>query len=146
MNALFEKMTEVESEISQEVGGIVLFGLFKPADAPQRWDVVVSADWVGPETTPAVAYVARKLQSRLDSEQLVSLSRVVALPPSEEFVQSVLRSVRVDHEGREVHGALFNGILMREAYIVTANPDNKPHSELPPQTTTVRGKERIRAT
>ena len=144
MNALFDKIKEIDREISNEVGGLVLFGLFKPEETPQRWDVVVSADWAGPEKMPALAYVAGKLQQRLSREQLLTLSRVVPLAPSEEFVQSVLRTIRVDHDGLEIYYRPFNGILMREAFIVTANPDSKPHAPLPDGTATLGAKPRIK--
>src|SRR5205823_4375841 len=67
-NALFEKIKEIEREISDEVGGLVLFGLFKPEETPY-WDVVVSADWVDPQSSPAIAYVVGKLQQWLSREQ-----------------------------------------------------------------------------
>jgi hypothetical protein len=130
VNRLFEKVKEVEAKISCEVGGVVLFGLFKPADTPY-WDVLVSADWAGPERAPAIYYVAGKLQAMLEPEQLIQLSKVVPLLPSEEFVQSVLKDVRVDHGGVEFYHRVFNRLLFDEVYIITANPDNKPHAPLP---------------
>jgi hypothetical protein len=130
MNMLFEKAKEAETEIAHEVGGVVLFGLFRPFESPY-WDVVVSADWAEPEPTQAIIYVARKLQERWEPEQLVRLSRVEALSPSEEFVQSVLKDVRVDHGGVEFYHRVFNRVLFDEVFIVTANPDNKPHAPLP---------------
>jgi hypothetical protein len=120
VNMLFEKIKEVEAKISRGVGGIVLFGLFKPADTPY-WDVLVSADWAGPERASAIYYVAGKLQEMLEPEQLIQLSKVVPLPPSEEF----------DHGGVEFYHRVFNRLLFDEVYIVTANPDNKPHAPLP---------------
>ena len=44
-NEFFEKIKRIGSEIDAEVGGVVLFGVFKPAETP-RWDVIISADWV----------------------------------------------------------------------------------------------------
>jgi hypothetical protein len=132
MNELFAKVKEVEAEISAEVGGVVLFGLFKPAETP-RWDVLVSADWAGAEDASAIYYVAGKLQKRLEPQQLIQLSKVVPLPPSEEFVQSVLKEAHVDHGGVEFYHRVFNRLLFDEVYIITANPENKPHAPLPPR-------------
>jgi hypothetical protein len=143
MNMLFEKAKEVETEIANEVGGVVLFGLFRPFETPY-WDVVVSADWAEPVHTRAIIYVARKLQERWEPEQLVQLSRVEALPPSEEFVQSVLKDVRVDHGGVEFYHRVFNRLLFDEVFIVTANPDNKPHASLPVDAATLSARARIR--
>ena len=134
MNEFFEKIKSIGKEIDTEVGGVVLFGVFKPADAPQRWDVIVSADWVGEDNTPAIYYVGRKLQERLDVEELVSLSRVEALPPSTDFVRSVLGAVRVTDEGARFEYRGFNGILMADAYIAIANPDSRSHAPLPVST------------
>src|SRR2546425_1730576 len=109
MNEFFEKIKGIGKEIDTEVGGVVLFGVFKPADAPQLWDVIVSADWVGEDNGPAIYYVAHKLQERLTVDELVSLSRVEALPPSNDFVRSVLGGVRVTDEGARFEYRGFNG-------------------------------------
>src|SRR5947209_19865439 len=109
MNELFEKIKEIEREISGEVGGLILFGLFEPEETPY-WDVVVSADWVDPQSSPAIRYVVGKLQQRLSREQILTLSKVVPLSPSEEFVQAVLRKVRVDHGNLELEHRIFNGL------------------------------------
>ena len=44
MNEFFEKIKSIGKEIDTEVGGVVLFGVFKPAVAPQRSD---AGSWVG---------------------------------------------------------------------------------------------------
>jgi len=134
MNEFFEKIKSIGKEIDTEVGGVVLFGVFKPAVAPQRWDVIVSADWVDEDGTPAIYYVAHKLQERLTVDELVSLSRVEALPPSTDFVRSVLDAAHVTGEGVKVEYRAFHGILMAEAYIAIANPDSRSHAPLPVST------------
>ena len=143
MSMLFEIAKEVEAEIADEVGGIVLFGLFRPFESPD-WHVVVSAEWAEPEHMRAIIYVARKLQERLDPKRPVHVSRVVALAPSEEFVQSVLKEVRVDHGGVEFYHRVFNKLLFDEVFIITANPDNKPHAPLPADATTFPRGARVR--
>src|SRR6266852_7070337 len=131
MNAFFEKIKSIGREIEAEVGGVVLFGVFKPADAPQLWDVIVSADWVAEDNGPAIYYVGRRLQERLDEAELVAISRIEALPPSTAFVRSVLDAVHVTGEGAKVEYRAFHGILMAEAYIAIANPDSRSHASLP---------------
>ena len=134
MNGFFEKIKSIGREIEAEVGGVALFGVFKPAERPQLWDVIVSADWVDEDGTPAIYYVGRKLQERLDETDLVSLSRVEALSPSTDFVRSVLDAVHVTGEGVKVEYRAFHGILMAEAYIAIANPDSRSHAPLPVST------------
>jgi hypothetical protein len=143
MNEFFEKIKSVGSEIDAEVGGVVLFGVFKPAETP-RWDVIVSADWVDEDGIPAIYYVAHKLQDRLDVEAMVSISRVEALPPSNDFVKRVLDAVRVADEGTYFEYRAFNGILMSEAYIAIANPDSHSHAPLPVSTAQIRARARTR--
>jgi hypothetical protein len=145
MNEFFEKIKSIGSEIDAEVGGVALFGVFKPAETPQRWDVIVSADWVGEDNTPAIYYVGRRLQERLDVEELVSLSRIEALPPSNDFVRSVLDAVRVTDEGAYFEYRAFNGILMTQAYIAIANPDSHSHTSLPVSTAQIRARASIRS-
>jgi hypothetical protein len=135
MNEFFKKISSIARDIDTEVGGVVLFGVFKPSETPQRWDVIVSADWVTESTAPAIFYVAGKLQGRLDEEELVSISRIVALPPSSDFVRSVLDRIRVSDEGTELQYCVFNGIPMNEAFIAIANPDSHSHAPLPASAT-----------
>ena len=143
MNEFFEKLKCVGREIEAEVGGVVLFGAFKPAERP-RWDVVISADWVGEDNIPAIYYVVPKLQERLDVEEMVSISHVEPLPPSNDFVKRVLDSVHVTDAGAYLEYRAFNGILMSEAYIAIANPDSHSHAPLPVSTAQISARARIR--
>jgi len=131
MDEFFDKIKSIGSEIEEEVGGLVLFGVFKTADTPHRWDVLVSADWVGEDNAPAIYYIGHKLQDRLSVEELVSISRIEALPPSSDFVRSVLRTVRVTGGGEYLEYRVYNGISILEAYVAAANPDAHSHSPLP---------------
>jgi hypothetical protein len=145
VNEFFEKLRVVEREIEAEVGGVVLFGAFKPMENLQRWDLIISADWVEEDNNiPAIYYMAHKLQDRLDVEELVSISRVEPLHPSSDFVMSVLKAIRATGEGAECYNCMFNGILMAEAHILAANPGSHPHASLPTSATQIKGRARVR--
>ena len=143
MNELFEKIKSIGNEIDAEVGGVVLFGVFKRAETP-GWDVIISADWVGEDNIPAIYYVVPKFQERLDVEEMVSISRIEPLPPSNDFVRAVLNAVRVTDEGAYFEYRAFNGILMSEAYIALANPDSQSHAPLPVSTAQISARANIR--
>jgi hypothetical protein len=143
VNQFFEKIKSIGNEIDTEVGGVVLFGVFKPAETP-GWDVIVSADWVGENNIPAIYYVVPKFQERLDVEEMVSISRFEPLPPSNDFVRAVLNAVRVTDEGAYFEYRAFNGTLMSEAYIGIANPDSHSHAPLPISTAQIGARASIR--
>jgi hypothetical protein len=60
-----DKFTRVESRVARDKGDFVLFALVLREDAPDRWDLVASAPWVGDDKQRAVEYLVDR--SRLSS-------------------------------------------------------------------------------
>jgi hypothetical protein len=129
---LLHKLQAIDQELREETGGVVLFGLFERDDSPGRWDVLVAADWVVPHVTPAVAYVARKIQQRLTPAELESLSGVVALPSSDPSVRHLLAGTLRVHGRTLVEQCTFNGVRVTRAWIFTADLDNRSLFQPPP--------------
>jgi hypothetical protein len=125
MNEPIEKFKAIEKEIADQRGGLVLFGLFKREDSPGKWDVVISAPWVGKSRREALDYVIGVMRSQLSPEEMISLSRIVVLKPSEEFVKEVNSIVRVEHGRAELRDVVLNGMAMTHAYIITSRPEDR---------------------
>lgn len=115
-----ELFAAIEREISQEKGPFTLFGLFQREDSVNYWDLVVSAQWIGTDERPALDYIVAKLNKYLSEADLLKLSRIVILDPSEPFVQTITSIVQVEHGRIEFKNNIFNGIPMQEAIIFTA--------------------------
>ena len=68
-----EKFAELESHIAEEKGPFALFALFMREDAPDRWDLIVSAPWAGDDKRSVVDYFVSQIKSRLGEQGLTSL-------------------------------------------------------------------------
>jgi hypothetical protein len=129
---LLSKLQAIDQELREETGGVVLFGLFERDDAPGRWDVLIAADWVGPNVNPAVAYVARKIQHSLTPDELVLLSGVVALRSSDPFLRQMLAGTLRVHGSTMLENFVLNGVLITRAWIFTADLDSHSQFQPPP--------------
>ena len=55
--------------------------LFMREDTPARWDLIVSASWLGDDKESAFDYIVARVKSRLGERDLTSLSRIVVVDP-----------------------------------------------------------------
>jgi hypothetical protein len=123
MKELLEKLTTIEREVSADKGDFRLFALFLREDSPDKWDLLVSAPWADDDPPGASDYLARLVQSRLETDELLSLSRIVVLPPGNPSLMALVRTIHVQHGRVETRESNFSGIQIRHAYIVTANAE-----------------------
>src|SRR5438067_6589780 len=98
---LTEKFAELESRIAEEKGAFALFALFMREDAPDRWDLIVSAPWVGDDKRGAVNYFIAQIKSKLGDRDLTNLSRIVVIDPQDTAVQNLNRAIQTEHGGVE---------------------------------------------
>lgn len=115
-----EKFTRLESQIAQERGGFTLFALFMREDVPDRWDLIVSAPWVGDDKEAAVSYLVDQIKSRLGEENLTMLSRIVPIGSDDPAVQRLNRTISTEHGSVEVRDSNFFGLPIKHAYIITS--------------------------
>lgn len=77
MNLLAQKMMTVEQELAAEQGDFTLFALFLRENSPGLWDVIVSAAWIDENREEGLNTVVAKVNSCLEKEELLTLSRIV---------------------------------------------------------------------
>ena len=123
MEQMVEKLALLEREVSSEKGEFVLFGLFLREDANDRWDLLVSAPWLEANERDGLRYLAGEIQSRLDVEEQLSLSRVVILEEDNQVLAAVQRTVSTSHTTIEVEDSVFFGMQFRRAYVITSRKD-----------------------
>lgn len=119
---LFNKFQQAEEELSREHGAFSLFGLFERLDMIGKWDVVMSAPWLGTD------YAARKwmvdnLQWRFTREEWLKLARVVPLNPEGEFVRDIGLLYPMEHGLKHIPSIVLSGLEINRGVIITANPD-----------------------
>jgi hypothetical protein len=79
MKQIIEKLTSLERDIASEKGEFSLFALFLREEADDTWDLLASAPWLEADKRESLDYLVNQLRARLDTQELLSLSRIVLL-------------------------------------------------------------------
>lgn len=124
MKELVEKLVSLERDISTEKGGFSLFALFLREGSPDRWDLVVSAPWVKVDKRETLDYFAKQLRSRLQTQELISLSRIVLIDEGNPNLEAIHKAITVEHGIAEVKNSSFFGLEIKHAYIITSKRDD----------------------
>jgi hypothetical protein len=109
-----EKFARVAKDLSESSSDLALFALLQRARANGKWDVVVVAPWAD-ETLETYRYVATRLKSVLDTDDMVSLSRIVLLHPEEQAVHDIVDAT-ASTRGKLLP-FILNGMHIRQGYI-----------------------------
>ncbi len=119
MSVVAEKLRQIEVEISADKGDFNLFALIEREDSLNKWDIVVSANWIGSKRKELINRIARKIREKLSGDEQLMLSRIVILSPSDDLVRN-LNMIGVEHGMTKLFNNNFSGIFIREAYLITA--------------------------
>ena len=121
MNQLVEKLASMEREVADERGGFRLFSLFLREDSPNKWDLLVSAPWLDADQSEGMAYLAKRVRSCLDTQELLSLSRIVPIAADNPGLAAIAQAFHVVHSQIELRDRNLFGLQIKHAYIVTCD-------------------------
>jgi hypothetical protein len=93
MSQLIDKVVLIAKDLAASKGPFALFGLLQREEAQDRWDLVVSAAWLRDDSIESLREITHPLQTALEPADLMRISRVVLLNPSDAFVQTVNKFV-----------------------------------------------------
>ena len=130
MKELIDKLRLLETEISQKQGDFSLFALLLREDAPNRWDLVASAPWFWSDKKKTLDYLAKKLRSRLTSDELLSLSRIVLIEQSNPTLHALQQAFQVHHAPIEVRDRNLFGLQIQRGYIFTSRRNGSDSSQI----------------
>lgn len=68
MKGMIDKFKEIESSLSEEKGEFNLFALFLREDSANKWDLLVSADWIEDNKSDSLQLIAQKVQEHLEKK------------------------------------------------------------------------------
>lgn len=123
---LVNNFSRLESRISEKKGDFTLFALFLREDVADRWDLMVSAPWVGTDRKGALQYFVDEIRSFLGPEDLTVLARIVIVDPNDVAVQNLNRAISVEHGRTEIRDSNFFGLPIKHAYIITSKLPSAP--------------------
>jgi hypothetical protein len=120
MSIVAEKLRKIEVEVSVKKGSFNLFALIERDDSLGKWDIVVSAEWVGEKEKELINTIALKIREYLSEDEQLMLSRIVVLPLTDPFVKNLNMFVGTEHGTIKLSNNTFNGIFVKEAYLITS--------------------------
>lgn len=120
MKEMINKFREIESSLSKEKGEFNLFALFLREDSANKWDLLVSAEWIEDNKSESLQIIAQKIQEYLEKKELVSLSRIVLIEDDNPALEAFHRAVRVEHGSAEIKENNFFGLQIKHAFVITS--------------------------
>jgi hypothetical protein len=79
MKTFLEKLSIVVHALENQHGPLMIFGLFLREQPLEKWDVVVSAQWLKSDDITAFRLVNSHIQQKLNENELIQISRIVIL-------------------------------------------------------------------
>jgi hypothetical protein len=128
MKQTIEKLASLEHDIASDKGVFSLFALFLREDADDTWDLLASAPWLEPNKRESLDYLVNQLRSRLDLQELLSLSRIVLLEKDNPVLEAIHKAIKVRRGMAEVRDSLSFGVPIKHAYIITSARENSPRN------------------
>ena len=123
MKETIEKLVDIEKAVAVDRGPFDLFALFSSEDEEEdRWDLVVSATWIGYESLSAIEYLIRQLHSRLTPDEFSRISKIAPLDIFDLRVSEIQNALTTEHKPRELAGYRFNGTSVEKIYVITCKP------------------------
>ena len=117
MTTLTDGVLRVERDLAKEKGPFSLLALFLREDAPNKWDLVVSAPWTERDKEAALRMISDKVAKVLEPPEVLAISRIVLVEPTSPAVEAINRAFPVEHSVVEVKDSTFFGLEIKHAHI-----------------------------
>ena len=110
MKEIAKKLQEQEKIISKEKGPFELFALFLRNDSPDKWDLVLAADWITKDTYSALKYFSDILHKILSTEELIKFSRIAIIESfsaKDLMLEKITKAIKTEHNVVEIENSNF---------------------------------------
>jgi len=130
MKEQVEKLRKVEKNLSESKGQFELFGLFLREDSPEKWDLLISADWARHNKKASINIIIEEIRKVLTDQELLMLSRLIILNKDDAALKAIHQAMRVEHGLAEISDSNFFGLAIKHAYLITSQREvhNKANS------------------
>jgi hypothetical protein len=125
MKEIAEKLAQLEQEIAEGKGSFLLFALFLREDAPDLWDLLVSAPWITRNKERSIKYLADRAKEALKPDELLKLSRIVVIEQDNPALEALQRAISIEHGMTEIENSNFFGLQIKHAYLITSKRAEK---------------------
>ncbi len=124
MREIIEKLGKIRDEILSErtEGKLRFFGLIARVDLEDKWDLLLSADWLEKSNSEKdMIYLIKKLKKEFEGN-LDFLAKIVLLTPKESFMQNLVRAIARENKGEAkeiINLKISQGFTVRSLLVVT---------------------------
>ncbi len=125
-----EKFQNVEKNLSESKGQFELFALFLREDSPNKWDLLISADWARADKKASINIIVEEIRKVLSDQELLMLSRLIILDKDDATLKAIQKAMHVEHGLTEISDSNFFGLAIKHAYLITSRREvhNKTNS------------------
>lgn len=120
MKELVAKLRTVEKDLSDEHGEFSLFALFLREQSLDKWDLLISADWIDKMDGIPLKIVVNKLNSYLSKKELLQISRVVIIQENNPDLVLFQDAISEENQPTELRNSDFFGMPIKHAYVITS--------------------------
>jgi hypothetical protein len=123
MKETIKKLVGIEKAIAIDRGPFDLFALFSSEQEEEdRWDLVVSATWIGYDSLSATEYLIGQLRLRLTPDEFSRISKIAPLDIFDLRVSEMQSALTTEHKPKELTHYRFNGSSVEKIYVITCKP------------------------
>ena len=120
-----DKYIEIERELSKRYGSFSLFALFLREDSAGKWDILVASDWIEQNKRESMRLIAGFLQEKLDTEELIRISRIVLIEDSNPALSTFQSEMNIERGNIEIKNSNLFGLPIKHAHIITSRRTNQ---------------------
>ena len=131
MNSLVDKLRKVERDLTQRKGPFLLFALLLREDAPDVWDVLVSAPWADVDRGDALREISAELSRVADPEELKLVSKIAIVDQFDPALAALRSAFDVENAAVEVRDSELFGLRVSRAFIITSRRSRGSASKAP---------------
>ncbi len=126
MNKFEQKFLTIEKTISNEKGNFNLFALMLREESQDRWDLVLSANWLDANPNKYYEYILNKIAKGLGKiEEVNKISRIIFLNKHDKFFKEIKYFIKPEQNITELKEIKINDIHFKHVLIFTSKIDNK---------------------
>ncbi len=116
---IVKKLVDIEIKISDNKGPFNLFALFL-RDGNDKWDLLVSSEWIDKEKYESLRYIVSSLQEELIQEEILEIAGIEIIDHDNPILDSIYKTIKTEHYIIEATNVQFFGFLIRSAYFITS--------------------------
>ena len=120
MTSLHEKFLKIEKDISNERGEFNLFALAYRDIEENKFDVILSADWINVQDKEVMKYIVNVIKKELISEEMIAISRIILLEKENPILKELTRLIKISHSVVEFKECKFNNIRLDRVIIFSS--------------------------